>query len=282
MNQSSELDPRSKNFIERIIDSIGNELPNNQEELLELLRDATNREVIAEETLSMIEGVFHVKELQGRDIMIPRSRMTTLKYHAPFESLVKTVQNSGHSRFPVIDENLDDVKGVLLAKDLIGYIDEKERKAFDIKDILRPAYFIPESRHLDALLSDFRRKRNHMAIVVDEYGGTAGLVTIEDVLEQIVGKIDDEHDDDEEEMIQPHGKNRYTINALTPVDEFNRYFETALDHPEFETIGGIVMHQFGDVPNRGDEICIDNLHFKVLNVDKRRIYSLQLLVGTEK
>jgi len=208
--------------------------------------------------------------------------MVVLHFDDSFDDLVEKVRESGHSRFPVIDENLDDVEGVLLAKDLLTYFDDKERKSFNIKDVLRPAYFIPESRHLNALLKDFKSKRNHMAVVVDEYGGTAGLVTIEDILEQIVGKIDDEHDDEEEEMIQANASHLYTVNALTPIEEFNNYFESCIKNPDFETIGGIVMHQFGDVPNRGDEIILEKLKIKILNVDKRRIHSIQIDTSEEQ
>jgi magnesium and cobalt transporter len=276
----SEPDPSSPSLFERVIKSFGNE-PDDQEALLELLRDATERGIIGENSLSMIEGVFQVKELQGRDIMIPRSRMVVLNYNDDFDTLIKIVRQSGHSRFPVIDENLDDVEGVLLAKDLLTYFDDAQRKHFNIKDVLRSAYFIPKSRHLNALLKDFKSKRNHMAVVVDEYGGTAGLVTIEDILEQIVGKIDDEHDDEEEEMIQPNGKYRFTVNGLTPLDEFNSYFKSSITNPDFETIGGVIMNAFGDMPNRGDEVEVEKISFKILNVDKRRIHSLQILLGNK-
>ena len=273
---SSEPEPRTPTLIEKLIKSF-NKDPKDQKELLDLLRDASLKGIIGESSMSMIEGVFHVKALQGRDIMVPRSRMTVLKYHDDFDALIKTVRDSGHSRFPVINENLDDVEGVLLAKDLLTYFDDNERATFTIKDVLRPAYFIPESRYLNTLLKDFKSKRSHMAVVVDEYGGTAGLVTIEDILEQIVGKIEDEHDEEEEQMIRSHGNNLYSVNALTTIDVFNAFFEKSITSPDFETIGGVVLHKFGDVPKRGETITVEGVKFKVLDVNKRRILTLQVV-----
>ncbi len=274
---SPEPDPKTPTFFEKLTKAFNKE-PADQMDLLDLLRDAAEKGVIGESSMSMIEGVFQVKALQGRDIMLPRSRIVTLKYQDDFETLIKKVKDSGHSRFPVIGENLDDVEGVLLAKDLLTYFDESERSTFNIKDVLRPAYFIPESRHLNTLLKDFKSKRNHMAVVVDEYGGTAGLVTIEDILEQIVGKIEDEHDDEEEQMIQSHGKGLYSVNALTTTEEFNVFFEKKITSPDFETIGGVVLHKFGDVPKRGEQVLIGGINFKVLNANKRRIVTLQVLI----
>jgi len=190
--------------------------------------------------------------------------------------------NSGHSRFPVIDESLDEVTGILLAKDLTHYHDEQSRKNFELKDILRPAVFVPESKRLNVLLKDFRESRNHMAIVIDEYSGVAGLVTIEDVLEQIVGEIDDEHDAADVTNIRRSGFQRYSVRGLTPLDEFNQYFGSALNHDKFDTIGGLVTHELGHLPERGEEVNIGRFHFKIISANSRRVNSMQVTVMNEQ
>jgi len=245
-------------------------------QLLQHLREAQRRGIISLDALMMIEGVFQVAEMQVRDIMIPRSHLVVIQEDLGVEDMLAIVANSGHSRFPVIDEGLDEVVGILLAKDLTHYNDEKSRKDFEIKDILRPAVFVPESKRLNVLLKDFRESRNHMAMVIDEYGGVAGVVTIEDVLEQIVGEIDDEHDAADVTNIRRSGFQRYSVRGLTPLDEFNQYFDSKLTHDKFETIAGLVTFELGHLPERGEEATIGNFHFKVISANSRRINNMQV------
>jgi hemolysin (HlyC) family protein len=244
--------------------------------LLQHLRDAQRKGLINLDALMMIEGVFQVSEMQVRDIMVPRSHLVVIQEDLGVEDMLAIVANSGHSRFPVIDEGLDEVVGILLAKDLTHYNDEKSRKDFEIKDILRPAVFVPESKRLNVLLKDFRESRNHMAMVIDEYGGVAGVVTIEDVLEQIVGEIDDEHDAADVTNIRRSGFQRYSVRGLTPLDEFNQYFESKLSHEKFETIAGLVTFELGHLPERGEEVTIGNFLFKVISANSRRINNMQV------
>ena len=244
--------------------------------LLEQLQQAQARGVINMEALSMIEGVFQVSEMRVRDIMVPRAHVVVLQEDMTVEDMLPTIANSGHSRFPVVDESLDEIVGILLAKDLSRYSDEKSRSDFDLKDILRPAVFVPESKRLNVLLKDFRASRNHMAIVIDEYSGVSGLVTIEDVLEQIVGEIDDEHDAADVTNIRRHGFHRYSIRGLTPISEFDAFFDTDLSNEQFDTIAGIVTHEIGHLPERGEEVTIDNYLFKVISANSRRINNLQV------
>jgi magnesium and cobalt transporter len=265
----------------RWLDRLGQVLlgePRDREQLIELLRSAQQRELLDLDALAMIEGVLQVSEMQVRDIMIPRSQMVVVERDAPLEEMLPVIIDSAHSRFPVVGDSRDDVEGILLAKDLLRlHAAEQAGEALEMQDFLRPAAFIPESKRLNVLLNEFRNSHNHMAIVVDEYGGVSGLVTIEDVLEQIVGEIDDEHDivDDGHDILR-HTDNRYTVKALTPIDEFNEYFGSEYSDEEFDTIGGLVMNGFGHVPKRGEEIDIDRFHFKVLRADNRRIHLLQL------
>ena len=212
--------------------------PANNEQLVELLRGAHRKNLFDADLLAMLEGVLHVDDMQVRDVMIPRSQVVVLERDASPEVLLRTVVESGHSRFPVIGEGRDEVVGILLAKDLLFYSFERTDSRFNVRDILRPAIFVPESKRLNVLLKEFRSSRNHMAIVVDEYGGVAGMVTIEDVLEQIVGEIEDEHDVEEEDTIRKHSEYHYTIKALTPLEDFNEYFKTDFPDDEFDTIGG--------------------------------------------
>ena len=245
-------------------------------QLLQHLRAAQRKGVINLDALMMIEGVFQVSEMQVRDIMVPRSHLIVVQEDMGVEDMLSIVANSGHSRFPVVDESLDEVVGILLAKDLTHYNDEKSRKNFEIKDILRAAVFVPESKRLNVLLKDFRESRNHMAMVIDEYGGVAGVVTIEDVLEQIVGEIDDEHDAADVTNIRRSGLQRYSVRGLTPLEDFNQYFESKLSHEKFETIAGLVTSKLGHLPERGEEITIDNFHFKVISANSRRINTMQV------
>ncbi len=217
--------PRS--WLERLGQVLTGE-PRDREQLLELLRDAEQRSLLDADALAMIEGVLQVAEMQVRDIMVPRAQMVVVERDADPEALLPVVLDSAHSRFPVIGENRDEVVGILLAKDLLAYFSDEHRDSFSVREVLRPAAFIPESKRLNVLLKEFRASRNHMAIVVDEYGGVAGLVTIEDVLEQIVGEIDDEHDIEEDTWIMDHGDRKYTVKALTPIEDFNEYFRSDL------------------------------------------------------
>jgi magnesium and cobalt transporter len=244
--------------------------------LLEKLQEASKQGVIDSEALSMIEGVFQVSEMRVRDIMVPRAHMVTLHDDMSVEDMLPLIANSGHSRFPVIDESLDEIVGILLAKDLSHYSDEKSRSEFELKDILRPAIFVPESKRLNVLLKDFRSSRNHMAIVIDEYGGVCGLVTIEDVLEEIVGEIDDEHDVADENNIQRHGYHRYSVRGLTPISDFNEFFDADFNLDQFDTIAGFVTNQIGHLPERGEEVVVDHFLFKVISANSRRINNLQV------
>ncbi len=251
-------------------------------ELLEHLRDAQRKGIINLDALMMIEGVFQVSEMQVRDIMVPRSHLVVIQEDLGVEEMLSIAANSGHSRLPVVDESLDQVVGILLAKDLTHYHDEKSRENFEIKDILRSAVFVPESKRLNVLLKDFRESRNHMAMVIDEYGGVAGLVTIEDVLEQIVGEIDDEHDAADVTNIRRSGFQRYSVRGLTPLDDFNQYFDSNLSHEKFETIAGLVTFALGHLPERGEEVTIENFHFKVISANSRRINTMQVSLLSEE
>jgi magnesium and cobalt transporter len=249
--------------------------PEDRDELVDLLRSAYDRNLIDADALSMIEGVLQVSEMLARDIMVPRAQMDVIDIRESPEHFVPVVMQTGHSRFPVFGENKDDVIGILLAKDLLRHYAGEEE--FNVREMLRPAVFIPGSKPLNVLLKEFRKNRNHMAIVVDEYGGVAGLVTIEDVIEQIVGDIEDEYDfDDVEDNIVPEKGGQYRVKALTEIADFNAAFGTRYSDQEFDTIGGLVMSRFGRVPKRGDQITIDNLAFKVLRADSRRLHLLQV------
>jgi len=224
----------------------------------------------------MIEGVLQVADMQARDIMIPRSQMVVVSRDADPEKLISVAIKSGHSRFPVVGDSRDEVVGVLLAKDLLRYSVNKASQQFSIRDVLRPAVFVPESKRLNVLLKEFRASRNHLAIVVDEYGGVAGMVTIEDVLEQIVGEIEDEHDIDEDTFIRKYSDTHFTVKALTPIEDFNEYFETEFRDDEFDTIGGLVTHNIGHLPRRGETIILDNFSFHIVNAGNRRIHLMQV------
>ncbi len=261
-------------WLERLVLSLTGE-PKDREELVQLLRDAERRELVDGQALGMIEGALQVGEMQVRDIMIPRSEMVVVERDRPPEEFVATVVESGHSRFPVIGESRDEVVGILLAKDLLSYFAEPAGR-FSMRDAMRPAVFVPESKRLNVLLADFRASRNHMAVVVDEYSGVSGLVTIEDVLEQIVGEIDDEHDTDDERFVKQLRNGDYLVKARTPIDDFNEYFETALVAEEFDTIGGLVLKEFGYLPARGDQCEVAGLAITVLRADQRRVHLLRI------
>jgi len=249
--------------------------PRDREELLNILRDSEKRELLDAESLGMIEGVLQVSEMQVRDIMIPRSQMVVLSRDSSLDDLLSNIVNSGHSRFPVIGESRDEVVGILLAKDMLRFTRSSEG-TFAIREILRSPVFVPESKRLNVLLKDFRSSHNHLAIVVDEYGGVAGMVTIEDVLEQIVGEIEDEHDVDDDRSILKHDDHHYIVKALTEIDEFNEAFNTNFSDEEFDTIGGLIMNEFGRVPKRNDVVSVAGMKFSILRSDNRRIYLMEV------
>lgn len=229
---------------------------------------------------SMLTGVLEVSETQVREVMVPRSQMVVIDIDDAFDDILAVIVASGHSRFPVIGQDRDEVLGILLAKDLLRYFGSDVAREVTIQKLLRPAAVIPESKRLNALLGEFRASHNHMAIVVDEYGGVAGLLTIEDVLEEIVGEIEDEHDDEEAAFIRPdgdrNGKPSYAVRALTRIEDFNEYFECELDDEEYDTVGGLVMHELGRLPRRGEKVKFGGFEFAVVKADKRRIDALQV------
>ncbi|WP_050805600.1 HlyC/CorC family transporter [Legionella drancourtii] len=248
--------------------------PQNQEELVSLLRDAQIRSLINSETLAMIEGSILFSKMRVRDIMLPKNQMVCIKQNEKLNDIIKTVTQTGHSRFPVTDENGEEVIGILHAKDLLrGQASTED--SFDLLDICRQVTFVPESRRLDSLLSEFRSTKNHMAIVVDEYGEVSGFVTIEDIIEQIVGDIEDEFDIDEDAYIKAHDNGHYIVKAHTPIDEFNEQLNTNFSDETYDTIGGIVLNSFGYLPTRGETITIGSLEFKIINADARRIKLLE-------
>ena len=256
------------------ITSTFSKTPRDLPALIEILRDSETRNILDPDVLVMLEGAIHTAEMQVRDIMVPRVQMVVIHHSTEPESIMKTVIESGHSRFPVVSDDQDDVLGILLAKDLLSCFVDDEAEDFAVKKLMRPAVFVPESKRLNVLLRDFRTNRNHMAIVVDEYG-IAGLVTIEDIIEEIVGEIEDETDLDEEQLIEQHGRNRYTVRAFTPIDEFNDYFGTQLRSDDYDTIGGLVINEFGYLPKRGEHTDLAGYNVKVLRADKRRLHLLR-------
>src|SRR6187431_1820748 len=246
--------------------------PEDREQLITLLHSAFERRLLDAEALSMIEGVLQVSETQVRDVMIPRSQMDMLDVAESPGKFIPFVIETAHSRFPVFEDNRDNVIGILLAKDLLRFYAEEE---FDVREMLRPAVFVPEAKRLNVLLREFRASRNHMAIVIDEYGGVAGLLTIEDVLEQIVGDIEDEYDFDEaSDNILPEPGGRYRVKALTQIADFNAAFGTRFADEEHDTVGGLVIAQLGRLPKRGEALAIAGLKFQVLRADSRRVYTL--------
>ena len=266
----------TKGWLERISNAFSSE-PQNQKQLLDLLKNLQSHQLIGADELFMIEGVLQVSDMQVRDIMIPRGKMAVLDHSDSFATIIEKITASGHSRFPVIDDDKDDVVGILLAKDLLQ-LSLQQTDRFEFNDYIRPASFIPESKRLNVLLKEFRLNRSHMAMIVDEYGGVSGLVTIEDVLEQIVGKIDDEHDDEDDELdIHPHGANRYSVKALTPLNDFNQYFKTDFVNEGVETLGGYLLGHIGHLPERGESITLGQLTFKVVNADSRQVHLYQVI-----
>jgi magnesium and cobalt transporter len=250
--------------------------PQNQEELVTLLRDAQIRSLINSETLAMIEGAILFSKMRVRDIMLPKNQMVSLNQDDEYNEIIKVVTRTGHSRFPVTGESSDEIIGILHAKDLLRH-QPGNTESFDLLDNCRQVTFVPESRRLDSLLSEFRSNRNHMAIVVDEYGEISGFVTIEDIIEQIIGDIEDEFDIDEDAYIKAHGDHHYIVKAHTPIEEFNEQLHTDFSDEIYDTIGGIVMNNFGYLPKRGETVTINSLEFKIINADARRIKLLECI-----
>jgi len=265
--------PQQKGLIDRIGQFLSGE-PKDQDDLLGMLKDAQEKHLLDAEALSMIEGVLHFSEMRVRDVMLPRVQMHVVSKDLSLDAVFPLALEYGHSRFPVIEDDRSKVVGVLLAKDLLAYaLDNKNQT---VADIMRAVSVVPESKRLNVLLKEFRTERNHMAIVVDEYGMTAGLITIEDVLEQIVGEIEDEHDGLEEEYVQKASDKRYTVKALMPIDEFNEYFSADLQDDEHDTVGGFVVHQLGYMPKKGDKLEHGQFRFEVMHADDRRLFLLKL------
>lgn len=265
----------SKSWLEKLSLALNSE-PSSRSELLELLRSAQQRELLDSEALRIIEGALSVRDMQVREVMIPRAQVVFVRLDQDPEEFLPLVIASGHSRFPVIGENQDEIVGILLAKDLLPLAQKNTKQKFNLRDGLRPPTSIPESKRLDVLLQEFRATRNHLAVVYDEYGGISGIVTIEDVLEQIVGDIEDEYDFEEEAFINQHTNGSYTIKALTPIEDFNERFETQFSDEEFDTIGGLVTNCFGHLPKRDEQVSVEDFNFKVLNADGRRVHLLQM------
>ena len=265
-----------RSWLGRLRDQLSGE-PQDRAELLEEMRDAEKRGLLDPDSLQMLEGVISVAELKVRDIMVARSQMTVLHRADPVTKILPVVLESGHSRFPVIGEDRDTIVGILLAKDLLRVAVEGSHEEFDIREVLRPAVFVPESKRLNVLLKEFRKNRHHMAIVVDEYGGVAGLVTIEDVIEQIVGDIADEYDIEDDQPIRREAECQYAVLALTRIEDFNEFFSADFSDDEFDTVGGLVAHAFGRVPRRGETTTIDGYEFRVLRADRRRIDLLRVI-----
>jgi magnesium and cobalt transporter len=264
-------------WLKRLTQSFAAE-PQNRQQLLEILREARTRGLLEADALPMLEGVLEVSDLQVRDIMVPRAQMVFVRRDDPASRILPTVVESGHSRFPVMDGDRDDIVGILLAKDLLRLVSSESRERFDIREFMRPAVFVPESKRLNVLLTEFRGSRNHMAIVVDEYGGVAGLVTIEDVIEQIVGEIDDEFDVEDDQNIRKEGDRAFTVRGVTRIDEFNEYFGAHLSEGEgFETVAGLLMKQLGRLPRRGESANIEGFEFRVMRADRRRIDALRVV-----
>ncbi|EAS41414.1 magnesium/cobalt transporter CorC [Photobacterium profundum] len=275
-NPQNSEGPSRKSFFERIGQLFQGE-PQNREELVEVFRDSEENDLIDHDTRDMLEGVMEIAEMRVRDIMIPRSQIITIERSQKLEDLINLIVDAQHSRYPVISDDKDHVEGILLAKDLLRYL-LPDSEPFDMDKVLRPAVVVPESKRVDRLLKEFREERYHMAIVVDEFGGVSGVITIEDILEQIVGEIEDEFDDEEEQEIRQLSKHTYAVKALTTIDDFNDMFQTTYSDEEVDTVGGLVMTSFGHLPSRGEVVELGGYSFKVTSADNRRVIQLQVTV----
>jgi magnesium and cobalt transporter len=271
--------PQQKGWIDRINQLLTGE-PQDRDDLFEILQEAKKNRLLDNEALLMIQAVLQFSEARVRDVMIPRAQMTVVAKDAELKEIFPVVIETAHSRFPVIAEDRSEVVGILLAKDLLPYF--LKNQTLKIEEIMRPTVIVPESKRLNVLLKEFRTNKNHMAIVVDEYGTTAGLVTIEDVLEQIVGEIEDEHDPEEEEFVIQQKENEYSVKALMPIDEFNEYFSVNMEDKEFDTIGGWVVHQLEHMPKKGEKLEYGRFRFEVLRADNRRVYLLKLKIKSKE
>ncbi|MFB9133518.1 CNNM family magnesium/cobalt transport protein CorC [Vibrio sp. AK197] len=272
--------PSRKSFFERLSQLFQGD-PKDRQELVDVIRDSESNDLIDHDTRGMLEGVMEISEMRVRDIMIPRSQMVTVDRGNDLDALVTLITDAQHSRYPVISEDKDHVEGILLAKDLLKYLGSDSAE-FNIEEVIRPAVVVPGSKRVDRLLKEFREERYHMAIVVDEFGGVSGLITIEDILEQIVGEIEDEFDDEEEVEIRKLSKHTYSIKALTTIDEFNSTFGTDFSDDEVDTVGGLVMTSFGHLPSRGEVVEIAGYSFKVTSADNRRVVQLQVTVPDQE
>jgi magnesium and cobalt transporter len=279
-NESSKKEksegPSRKTLFERIGQLFQGE-PKDRQELVDVIRDSEENDLIDHDTRDMLEGVMEISEQRVRDIMIPRSQIVTIDRNEVFDDIVTLMTDAQHSRYPVISEDKDHVEGILLAKDLLRYLGS-DSEPFDIEQVIRPAVVVPESKRVDRLLKEFREERYHMAIVVDEFGGVSGLVTIEDILEEIVGEIEDEFDDEDELDIRKLSKHTFSIKALTTIEDFNEQFGSQFSTGEVDTIGGLVMTAFGHLPSRGEMVEIEGYLFKIMAADNRRIMQLQVTI----
>ncbi|WP_290790044.1 transporter associated domain-containing protein [Halomonas sp.] len=279
MSEDRSSGQGGRSWLEKLFNALSGESdePSSRDELLAFLRQAASRLKLEQDAMMIIEGALKISDQQVREVLIPRSQVTAIGLDQPLEEYMPIILEAGHSRYPVIGENLDEVKGILLAKDLLPLLQggQENGHPFRLEEVVRTALFVPESKRLNSLLKEFQDTHNHMAIVVDEYGGTAGIVTIEDILEEIVGEIEDEHDADDEEDIRELGEGRYAIRALTPIEDFNERFDTRFSDEEFDTLGGLVMQRLGHLPGRGEHTEIGGWRFIVLNADNRRIRLLE-------
>lgn len=272
--------PSNRSWFERIAQALSRE-PQDLPQLIEIIRDAEQRQILDLSALKMIEGVLQISDITVEEIMIPRTDMVVIPKDARLQDILTSVVQSAHSRFPVVGDSKDEVMGILLAKELLHFQQAENQERFNIKDLIRPAIFIPESKRLDSLLNEFRKNRNHLAIVVDEYGGVSGMVTIEDILEQIVGDIEDEHDVKQDPFIKKHKDNHYSLKGQTPIEDFNEYFNLNLSDEEFDTIGGLLLKGFGHLPKRGESITIEGIPFTVLRSSRRKIQLLKMMFPAE-
>ncbi|MDC5704625.1 CNNM family magnesium/cobalt transport protein CorC [Vibrio europaeus] len=272
--------PSRKSFFGRLGQLFQGE-PKDRQELVDVIRDSEENDLIDHDTRDMLEGVMEISEMRVRDIMLPRSQMVTVDRSDDLDALINLITDAQHSRYPVISEDKDHVEGILLAKDLLKYLGSGS-EPFDIEQVIRPAVVVPESKRVDRLLKEFREERYHMSIVVDEFGGVSGLVTIEDILEEIVGEIEDEFDDEEELDIRKLSKHTFAVKALTTIEEFNDTFGTSFSDEEVDTVGGMVMTAFGHLPSRGEVVEIEGYNFKVTSADNRRVVQLQVTIPDEE
>jgi magnesium and cobalt transporter len=278
---SSTTEKHERSWLDKVLHAFSAE-PKSRDELLEIIKDAADNQLLDQEALSIIEGALDVSSLQAREIMVPRSHIVAIRLEDSPQEYLPQIIESGHSRFPVIGENIDDVKGILLAKDLLA-LALKGTDNFNLETILRPATIVPESKRVNVLLREFRENRYHMALVMDEYGGITGLLTIEDILEEIVGEIEDEFDEEEvtDDFIKRVSETDYIVKALTPIEDFNEFFNTRFSDEDFDTLGGILMQEFGHLPKRNEVVQMDNMQFRVLYADNRQIHLLRLTMTSD-